>query len=90
MLSHFYKTNLLRDLSQMNRLVQFLLFTTVALFLIFTWSDEDVEIYQFNQLERIYHDKNLFTQGLEYKNGLLRIKIPLEKEEQKDIMIKVK
>jgi HSP20 family protein len=26
----------------------------------------------------------------EYKNGLLRIKIPLEKEEQKDIMIKVK
>jgi len=26
----------------------------------------------------------------EYKNGLLRVKLPLEKEEKKDIMIKVK
>ena len=66
-----YKANLLRDASQMKRVMQFLLFTAVALFLIFIWSDQDVEIYQLNPVERIYHDKNLFTQGLEYKNGLL-------------------
>ena len=71
MLSHLYKANLLRDLSQMKRVMQFLLFTAVVLFLIFIWSDQDVEIYQLNPVERIYHDKNLFTQGLEYKNGLL-------------------
>ena len=55
----------------MKRVMQFLLFTAVVLFLIFIWSDQDVEIYQLNPVERIYHDKNLFTQGLEYKNGLL-------------------
>ena len=61
----------LREPIEMNRVMLFLLFTAVVLLLIFTWSDDDVPIYQFNPVERIYHDKNLFTQGLEYKNGLM-------------------
>ena len=55
----------------MIRLLLILLFIVTVLYLIFLWSDEEVPVYRFNPVEQLHHDKNLFTQGLEYKNGLL-------------------